>query len=1439
MWKNEVMAIFRINSALDIGDDITVSGDLDLAAETLDGDGLSLREALLFADATPEADTLVFASNPGEAFASGGLIRLSETLEFWSDVTLNGDINGDGIVDITISGDTAGDDLLTTLPTGQSVTATTNTNSDDNVQTIFVGDGDVVLNGVLITGGNSVVADAFAVPVAGGGGVEIAVGASIDLTNSTIAGNVTNGYGGGVLNYGTLNTTSTYIAANAGIGGGVANYGTALFTGTTIEGNSGLAYGAFYSGGSAAFVNSTIVGNQSDYGIVFGDVVDAGGGISFVHSTITGNSGGLASSSGGAGALLQNSLVIGNGSLNFSGALQAGSASTHIGNFLGLLTDDVSLFFADVVDGVAQAGDNGGLVRSVALLDDWENPAVDAGDANNGSLPPTDALGNDRSVDFPSPFEDLTQRPDLGAFELQINPLRPLPVITTDLSAPDSLQSFVLTLDFGMEVNGFDLAHLDLTNATVVGELTTPDSHVFQVTLLPTAPGQVVVDLLDGVTGASSGLASYPTPAITLDEFDFAIPVVTLTTDADQSVFGSDIEVTISFDREVSGFEASDLVITNGELRGPLVQIDATTYSATVQYGGFAEVQIEVAIGAVQTENDVTNAAGASKTITIIEEPSLRVSTNGSGSSNTDGQTSLEEAIAYANSNPDFSAITFSEVLFGREIIGIDLLLASDLSISGDIDGNGTADVSISGAGFGSIFDIQSGASVSLEALQLVDGYSEGTIGQQGVGSAIENHGTLTLERVTILGNDAQGATGLTGATGENGSDFIFNHPNPPHKRFNPPFDGEEGGDGGLGGTGQHAGAILNYGMIEVSDSWLTSVATGAVSNLGYGENTASGGTGGIGGVGGIGHEGTHAIIRHPIDLSVADGGLGGTGGDGGLGGQGASSAEGIVNFGQAVFNTHIVGQLGSSTAFAGVGGSGGYGGEGGRGGEGITKDVSDYMIRIITVNFVSNNGRPPTEAELEGIRHSWAEGAGDNSYRQIYGNDKIHQYGSAGDTAGVLMNIDDGTGSANVADSIVYLHSAISSAHERQTPIVTINVNRLGDLSEAVSVGVRVVASGQNSVNAADFVGGVLPQSTIAFTSGSDTDSSFSFELVAGNYGEGVESLTVELYDLQDEDGGPTTALGTSAIHIDVQDNLVRETIDSSNVAHWHEQTVTFFESGEIETADYVMDDGTTRHQAYIVQDDVLVQRVTYDGEGAFSGNTWATKTDTLNNKRQVETTDYVMDDGTTRHQTRSFQDDVLVQRVTYDGEGAFSGNTWATKTDTLNSQQQVETVDYVMDDGTTRHQTRSFQDDVLVQRVTYDGEGAFSGNTWATKTDTLYKQQQVETVDYVMDDGTTRHQVRTFQDDVLVQHVTHDGDGAFNGTSWATKTDTFDFNNAITQRDYLMDDGDTIEITYSDGQISKKIYTDVNDDSDFSEKIEIYSVDGELVDTQITWDI
>ncbi len=321
------------------------------------------------------------------------------------------------------------------------------------------------------------------------------------------------------------------------------------------------------------------------------------------------------------------------------------------------------------------------------------------------------------------------------------------------------------------------------------------------------------------------------------------------------------------------------------------------------------------------------------------------------------------------------------------------------------------------------------------------------------MGRAIENRGALTLERVTILGNDAQGAPGAMGRAGEDGDEHVIVSLGGPH-------EGEEGGDGYSGGTGQHTGAILNYGVIEVSDSWLTSIATGAVSNLGYGDNTVSGGTGGMGGVGGTGFDGSHALVTHNVGTTVYEGAYSGRGGTGGLGGQGGSSTEGIANFEQAMFHTYVVGQSGSSTAVAGVGGS--------------------------------------------------------------------------------------------------------------------------------------VVGSGESPVCATDFIGGVLPRSTIEFAAGSDSDSSFSFEQAAGNYGEGIESLQIELFDLQDEEGGASAVLETSTIHLDVEVNLVRETTDGTDLARWQERTITYSETGQIETLDFVMDDTDTI--AFIYLDGKISQKIYTD---------------------------------------------------------------------------------------------------------------------------------------------------------------------------------------------------------------------------------------------------
>src|ERR671935_136686 len=80
----------------------------DLAAETADGGGLSLREAIALANANAGADTITF-----DASLSGGTLRLTlGTLEVsGASLTINGDLGNDGTPNITITGDALGNDV--------------------------------------------------------------------------------------------------------------------------------------------------------------------------------------------------------------------------------------------------------------------------------------------------------------------------------------------------------------------------------------------------------------------------------------------------------------------------------------------------------------------------------------------------------------------------------------------------------------------------------------------------------------------------------------------------------------------------------------------------------------------------------------------------------------------------------------------------------------------------------------------------------------------------------------------------------------------------------------------------------------------------------------------------------------------------------------------------------------------------------------------------------------------------------------------------------------------------------------------------------------------------------------------------------------------------------------------------------------------------------
>lgn len=140
------------------------------------------------------------------------------------------------------------------------------------------------------------------------------------------------------------------------------------------------------------------------------------------------------------------------------------------------------------------------------------------------------------------------------------------------------------------------------------------------------------------------------------------------------------------------------------------------------------------------------------------EAASLAVTTDQDVVDAADGVTSLREAITFANSNPNFSEITFGDGsgLPGgtdftdgtADIItlnGSQLIADSELTVTGP----GADLLTVSGGGQSRVFRVTAGSSdVSIESLSIADGQAQN-------GGAISNLSPLTLRNVVLSDNSA------------------------------------------------------------------------------------------------------------------------------------------------------------------------------------------------------------------------------------------------------------------------------------------------------------------------------------------------------------------------------------------------------------------------------------------------------------------------------------------------------------------------------------------------------------------------------------------------------------------------------------------------------------------------------------------------------------
>ena len=413
-WQG-TLATITVTTLDDVVDG-NVASTNELIASPGDDGVISLREAILAANANPDVDTILIGSGvhrltiPGDGFNTGDF-------RIVTDIAVIGSADGSSIIDA---------------------------NGIDQRVFYVQNGGELTLRNLTIQGGGP-----DDMGTLGGGGIRIDAMASAELENVVVRGNAFFA-GGGIQSAGTLSVLNSTIdgnrASDSAGGGGISLVGgMATLVNVTVSNNaadSGTGGGVEISGGTHSFENLTVSGNSSTGG---GAGIQISGGVaSFNHVTVTDNAvsnglgGGILVTSGDA--TLSNSIVAGNtasASIEIASSLTSGGNNIvgddpgdSVGGFVSVLTDvfdDPNLMLDPNLT------DNGGPVQTHALLPgslgivtNGQNlGALVPDDIGTTNAPPTSTLVDLPSIEENSSSVTITQTQLLSeANDLEGGPLQ-------------------------------------------------------------------------------------------------------------------------------------------------------------------------------------------------------------------------------------------------------------------------------------------------------------------------------------------------------------------------------------------------------------------------------------------------------------------------------------------------------------------------------------------------------------------------------------------------------------------------------------------------------------------------------------------------------------------------------------------------------------------------------------------------------------------------------------------------------------------------------------------------------------------------------------------------------------------------------------------------------------------------------------------------------
>lgn len=188
----------------------------------------------------------------------------------------------------------------------------------------------------------------------------------------------------------------------------------------------------------------------------------------------------------------------------------------------------------------------------------------------------------------------------------------PITSITTTASDPTSLATIPFTVTFSEVVTGLTLADVTVTNGTASNfQSVNGSTYTFDVT--PTADGLVTVSV---PAGAAQDTAGNPSLAGSLSVMSERFsPTATITSTATNPTNLTTVPVTITFSEDVTGFDETKVVITNGFVSN-FVAVNARVYTFDVDSVFDGLVTVDIAAGAAQ--DSVGNpSVAASFSITV------------------------------------------------------------------------------------------------------------------------------------------------------------------------------------------------------------------------------------------------------------------------------------------------------------------------------------------------------------------------------------------------------------------------------------------------------------------------------------------------------------------------------------------------------------------------------------------------------------------------------------------------------------------------------------------------------------------------------------------------------------------------------------------------------------------------------------------------------